>query len=926
MPATYGNPFVKNFTQTTGDPDFHCYNSSGNPGKATDLGGGSATHDGILQSPRLVGNCEIVTDGTAPNITIGGNTYTSNGKLIRLHSRPAVAKEGSTPAGWFSNAGLGFDSGHVQYGRITFTARMSPGQWTKAVYGLWNVSGGWGGSTPGTGDEEDILETFWSASSGLQSVGASNLHYLPTSGDTSKNYQHPAIQLGVSDWTTWHTLQFIWLPNSLDLLIDGVEAPGYPITNSLYIPTKTMYFFAQTAQLVKPGTDRATSPSQSSYIDLGMLVVEPYTGNKTFVFPSAPQNLVQNNTGSTSEKLNWDAATPGTNPISGYNLYHRTPSGTGSYAKVNGSLITGTNTEDTGLTPSASYDWYTTAVDNAGNESADSNVVSDTMPASGVKPAASLSVTPLVVTLGTAISWDVSGSTGTITNSTLDFGDGNPQNGGQPLSWTGLASPATGTYTYETTGTFVISYNVTDGTNTDVATQTVVVQGNSQNGSFTPNLGIPLIPAAWTGFRQNFRSWWNGAMTALDTAIGALQSSGAGGVEYIAHNDTDVVESTRVAGDAFDSWVRLANGDIYIGDGSTDPTLNLPFLGADSFWNVISAAPSGQASLLAANSADSAGTASTPETIVLPTGMATGDYCVLILCYKGTAAPTTPTDTNSGVWTLLTPQVDNPTGNVSLVFYGRAVTAADNGITVSAAEPNVLWTSGYHVVQNSPGVDKIAVVSNGGTALYTHPTPNVTPAAANQYTMGVVAVRWTNAQANLPTPIPPSGPTPELADNSGSTTVTDVAICSFDTILSNTSSQNLGSASTTGIQKAFSIGATITFTNGSGSGSGAAVASMSGQMTSTGLIGLLLQGIASATEDVFQVQSSAGAVRLGVNENSVKLIGGDPANGVGVMALGEATTIPSTNPGAGFVVYVDPADHKLKCRGKSGTVTILALP
>ena len=63
-----------------------------------------------------------------------------------------------------------------------------------------------------------------------------------------------------------------------------------------------------------------------------------------------------------------------------------------------------------------------------------------------------------------------------------------------------------------------------------------------------------------------------------------------------------------------------------------------------------------------------------------------------------------------------------------------------------------------------------------------------------------------------------------------------------------------------------------------------------------------------------------------MNEKSVKLIGGDPSNGVGVVALGEAGTIPSTNPAAGHIIYVDPADHKLKARGKSGTVTILALP
>lgn len=48
--------------------------------------------------------------------------------------------------------------------------------------------------------------------------------------------------------------------------------------------------------------------------------------------------------------------------------------------------------------------------------------------------------------------------------------------------------------------------------------------------------------------------------------------------------------------------------------------------------------------------------------------------------------------------------------------------------------------------------------------------------------------------------------------------------------------------------------------------------------------------------------------------------------GVGVIAVGNATTIPSSNPTGGFILYVDPADNKLKARGPSGTVTEIANP
>lgn len=38
-------------------------------------------------------------------------------------------------------------------------------------------------------------------------------------------------------------------------------------------------------------------------------------------------------------------------------------------------------------------------------------------------------------------------------------------------------------------------------------------------------------------------------------------------------------------------------------------------------------------------------------------------------------------------------------------------------------------------------------------------------------------------------------------------------------------------------------------------------------------------------------------------------------------------TAPTSNPtGNGFGIFVDPADNKLKARGGSGTVTVLAVP
>jgi hypothetical protein len=48
--------------------------------------------------------------------------------------------------------------------------------------------------------------------------------------------------------------------------------------------------------------------------------------------------------------------------------------------------------------------------------------------------------------------------------------------------------------------------------------------------------------------------------------------------------------------------------------------------------------------------------------------------------------------------------------------------------------------------------------------------------------------------------------------------------------------------------------------------------------------------------------------------------------GKGVIGVGEANTIPSTNPSGGFILYQDPMDHKVYIRGQSGTVTPIANP
>jgi hypothetical protein len=85
--------------------------------------------------------------------------------------------------------------------------------------------------------------------------------------------------------------------------------------------------------------------------------------------------------------------------------------------------------------------------------------------------------------------------------------------------------------------------------------------------------------------------------------------------------------------------------------------------------------------------------------------------------------------------------------------------------------------------------------------------------------------------------------------------------------------------------------------------------------------------------------SNVSAVLLNTNSNSTLRLGPNGleliingltaafGSGAGVISLARATIAPTGNPtNNGFLIYVDPADSKLKCRGSAGTITILANP
>jgi fibronectin type 3 domain-containing protein len=140
------------------------------------------------------------------------------------------------------------------------------------------------------------------------------------------------------------------------------------------------------------GAAGATTTTNSSgvYTFTG-LATGSYTvtpSNAGFTFTPANQNVTisgANQTGVNftaasnqphSAALTWN---PSSSTVSGYNVYRSTVSGSG-YTKLNSSLVSGTNYDDTSVQSGTTYFYVTTSVDSGGDESADSNQASATIP------------------------------------------------------------------------------------------------------------------------------------------------------------------------------------------------------------------------------------------------------------------------------------------------------------------------------------------------------------------------------------------------------------------------------------------------------------------------------------------------------------------------------------------------------------------
>jgi hypothetical protein len=77
--------------------------------------------------------------------------------------------------------------------------------------------------------------------------------------------------------------------------------------------------------------------------------------------------------------LTWDAASGGTDPVAGYNVY-RAISGTGMFIQINSTVLATLTFNDSTVVSGKSYDYYVLSVDANGNLSVPSNTVTVAIP------------------------------------------------------------------------------------------------------------------------------------------------------------------------------------------------------------------------------------------------------------------------------------------------------------------------------------------------------------------------------------------------------------------------------------------------------------------------------------------------------------------------------------------------------------------
>jgi hypothetical protein len=753
------------------------------------IGDGTYSNGGNspFQSPRLQSNTQVVT----------GVSGATSGACIAVYSR--ADSSGRYPFNWANGAVQMHQPGsHYTEARYEFRCKYTGGTNTKGVYLLWPDSNHWSSCPDNSAVEQDMVEWY-----GTTNHAGSNLHYKTTV--TSTKFQD---QLGLNgglkiggvaiDWSVWHVVVFDNTVDYITMTVDGSVVDGYPITRKRNLPQTSFFFGLQTAMI---GASRDVSHTTcTAYLDY--LKVSKRTGGTVVTGPSAPQGVAVPNPLSASAVVNWRASTPGSFPIAGYNVLAGPHSGT--LVKQNSTPVSATSFNITGLTANTSYDVFVRALDSESTpKTADSATVTfSTQAGTVVGPTSNdFAVSPGSCFVGDTITAGGTLATGSVTASSIDWGDGTAQ-------WTGTTMPTGQTHQYAASstdqpdGVFYVTLNLTDGTNPFTVSVPVTVGDQAPNTQLTlPAQGDPL-DTMWRTYNAAFSQVQNGAVGNTLPAQAFWLDDDTGGLGW------------GLAGDDYYRTVLSPESLWMGGDGTWDVTTAPPLLGAGAAIQVQQ--PAGAAGLgqfFDGNSNNSGTAASTTASVVFPDNIPDGSYALLGVEIRNTTAPTTP----SG-WTLV--QIEDDTGtanNNQLALYGKAVGSADSSSTQNITIPSSLWATAVDVYSGCSGVAASAGQLNAQTAQTTHQLPSVTTTADNQIVVGISGCRFTSNSTTDRIHAASTGVFEREADASVATSGNNVSLTMFDYVETTSGTVSTPPPATTG-RGAFSTGITVALTTTAGSG------------------------------------------------------------------------------------------------------------
>jgi len=181
-----------------------------------------------------------------------------------------------------------------------------------------------------------------------------------TKGITSATYSNSTLTLALNDPVGSGVQILVSSPQiPLTVRVDGSSVSAASSLSAYQSGTGTSWFYdSGSSQLYV--RDLHASASSTVAVD--------YSGGGDVTPPSVPTGVNGTPVGTTEIDLTWNASTDnaGGSGVAGYNVFR-------GGSKVNVGLVTSTNYQDLGLTSGTQYSYTVSAVDNQGNESAQSS-------------------------------------------------------------------------------------------------------------------------------------------------------------------------------------------------------------------------------------------------------------------------------------------------------------------------------------------------------------------------------------------------------------------------------------------------------------------------------------------------------------------------------------------------------------------------